>query len=485
MHSTTQLSAPVPKTAAEAEKQGAATSSVLAAVFLTVIKIVVGLLSGSLGMMAEAAHSALDLVAAVVTFLAVRVSDRPADEDHTYGHGKIENFSALIEAFLLVVTCIWIVYEAIDRIFLNPHDVDASIWTFITMGLSVVVNTYWAKMLYAAGRKHQSQALEADALHHATDVWSSWVVLAGLAVVWIGHNFFPAYDEVLGKADALAGIGVAGIILFVTYDLGKSTIDVLLDRAPAGIPPKITQAAAEVAGVLEVVQVRVRRSGPSVFVDMTIAVDRNLSFENTHAVADAVAGRVRELAPGADVVVHTDPRENERESIAVRCRAVAARHDVAVHNISVQDSAGRLYVDLHLEVDDHLSLRQAHAITKRLEGDLRSENPAIARVNTHIESRGTGIGNGEDVTALEAALSTGILDTANQVMGAACCHDVRIRQQGAKLAASLHCAFDAEMPILQVHEQCTHVEMRLLAAFPALDRVLVHAEPADQSAAPV
>jgi cation diffusion facilitator family transporter len=479
-----ESSAPAARSAAETEKQGAATSSVLAAVFLTVIKIVVGVLSGSLGMLAEAAHSALDLVAAVVTFLAVRVSDRPADADHTYGHGKIENFSALIEALLLVVTCIWIVYEAIDRIFLNPHDVDASVWTFITMGVSVVVNSYWAKMLYAAGRKHNSQALEADALHHATDVWSSWVVLAGLAIVWAGHNFFPAYDALLGKADALAGVGVAVIILFVTYDLGKSTIDVLLDRAPAGIPQKIAQAAAQDDRVLEVAQVRVRRSGPGLFVDMTIAVDRNLSFENTHSVAEAVARRVQEVAPGADVVVHTDPRENERESIAVRCRAVAARQQVAVHNISVQDSGGRLNVDLHLEVDDHLSLRQAHAITKRLEGDLRMENPSIARVNTHIESRGTGIGNGEDVTAQEGALAAEILAAANAALGQPGCHDVRIRRQGVKLAASLHCAFDPELPIPQVHEQSTRVEMRLLDTFPALDRVLVHAEPADGSAAP-
>ena len=259
----------------------------------------------------------------------------------------------------------------------------------------------------------------------------------------------------------------------------------LLDRAPAGIPQKITQAAAQEDGVLEVAQVRVRRSGPSLFVDMTIAVDRNLSFENTHAVADAVAARVRDLAPGADVVAHTDPRENERESIAVRCRAVAARHEVAVHNISVQDSEGRLYVDLHLEVDDHLSLRQAHAITKRLEGDLRTENPAIARVNTHIESRGTGIGNGQEVTAQEGSLARDILATANAVLGQPCCHDVRIRRQGAKLAASLHCAFDAELPILQIHEQSTRVEMRLLDSFPALDRVLVHAEPADGAAAPM
>jgi cation diffusion facilitator family transporter len=265
-------------------------------------------LTGSLGILAEAAHSALDLVAAAITLLAVSVSDRPADEDHTYGHGKVENFSALVETLLLVITCAWIIYEAIQRLFFHAPVVDANIWAFLTMGISVIVDINRSRMLYAAARKHQSQALEADALHFATDIYSSCVVLVGLALVWLGQNVFPAYTELLVKADAVAALGVAIIVLFVSYNLGKRTADVLMDRAPAGIPAQVSAAAASVPGVLQVEQVRVRRSGPGIFVDLTVAVDRNLPFERTHQVAAAVEAAVQQIAPKADVVVHTDPR---------------------------------------------------------------------------------------------------------------------------------------------------------------------------------
>jgi cation diffusion facilitator family transporter len=463
---------------AESEKQAAAGNSVWAAIFLTVIKLVVGFMTGSLGMLAEAAHSGLDLVAALVTFLAVNFSDRPADRDHTYGHGKIENFSALIETLLLVITCVWIVYESVQRLFFHATPVDANIWAFVVMGISIVVNMSRSKMLYEIARKHHSQALEADALHFSTDVWSSWVVVGGLALVWLGQNVDPAHEELFTKADSVAALGVAVIVAFVTYDLGKRTVDVLLDRAPSGIPEAIAEAAARVDGVIEVGQVRVRRSGPRLFVDMTVGVDRNLSFEGTHAVAELVESRVQAVSPGADVVVHTDPRENERESIAERCRAVAARQGVAVHNITVHDAAGEFLVDLHLEVDDHLSLQQAHDITRRVEGALRAENPDIVRVNTHIESRGTGTGNGVDVTAQEIDLVKDIQQATDSLVGAQACHDVRIsRQQDGRLAVSLHCVFAPDASVIAVHDTSTRIETKLLETLPRLGRVLVHAEP--------
>jgi cation diffusion facilitator family transporter len=432
---------------AESEKQAAAGNSVWAAVFLTIIKLVVGLMSGSLGMLAEAAHSALDLVAAMVTFLAVNFSDRPADQDHTYGHGKIENFSALIETLLLVVTCVWIVYESVQRLFFHSTPVDANIWAFAVMGISIVVNMSRSKMLYATARKHHSQALEADALHFSTDVWSSWVVVGGLALVWLGQNVDPAHEEIFTKADAVAALGVAVIVAFVTYDLGKRTVDVLLDRAPSGIPEAIARAAAQVDGVIAVGLVR-----------------------------------VQEVSPGADVVVHTDPREQERETIAERCRAVAARQRVAVHNISVHDSAGELFIDLHLEVDDHLSLRQAHEITRRVEGAIRAENPDIVRVNTHIESRGAGTGNGLDVTSQEIDLVKAVQQTTDGLVGAQACHDVRIRsREDGRLDVSLHCFFASDLPLIQVHDASTRIETKLLESLPRLERVLVHAEPVPPS----
>jgi len=168
---------------AQKEKREAALSSVVAALLLTGLKLAIGLLTGSLGILAEAAHSGLDLVAALVTFFAVRLSDRPPDEHHLYGYGKIENLSALIETLLLLITCVWIIYEAIQRLFFKSVEIEASIWAFAVMGISIVVDITRSRILYAAARKHKSQALEADALHFSTDIWSSSVVIVGLGLV--------------------------------------------------------------------------------------------------------------------------------------------------------------------------------------------------------------------------------------------------------------------------------------------------------------
>jgi cation diffusion facilitator family transporter len=461
----------------EKEKKTAAANSVVAAVFLTSMKLVVGIITGSLGILAEAAHSGLDLVAAFVTFLAVRVSGRPADHEHPYGHGKIENFSALIETVLLFVTCAWIIYEAIHRLFFQSKEISTGIWAFLVMAVSICVDISRSRMLYRVARKHQSQALEADALHFHTDIWSSSVVIGGLALVWLGRNVFPKYSRHLLKADALAALGVAFIVLLVSYKLGKRTIDVLLDRAPDGLLQEISTAAAGVEGVMQVGHVRVRRSGPGVFVDLTVEVDRNLSFERTHIISDAVEARIQKLSPGADVVIHTDPREGERESVARRIRAVAERNQMPVHNISVHEDGGELYVDLHLEVDDHLSLQQAHEMASHIEQDLKADQPRISSINTHIESRGTGVGDGRDVTAEETRLTETIRKITNEVAGEASCHEVHIRRQGLKYLVALHCTFDKSLSILQVHEVSSRIEERLKNTIPSLDRVLVHAEP--------
>jgi cation diffusion facilitator family transporter len=465
--------------AASSEKTSVAATSVLAAIFLTVSKVIVGVMTGSLGILAEAAHSLLDLVAAAITLLAVHVSDRPPDADHTYGHGKVENFSALVETLLLLITCAWIIYEAVQRLFFHAPEVDASVWGFLTVIASIVININRSGMLYAAARKHHSQALEADALHFYTDIWSSAVVLVGLGLVWLGQNLFPDFAGVLAKADAIAALGVAVIVLFVSWDLGKRTADVLMDRTPADMVDQLKAAASQVEGVLSVDQVRARRSGPSSFIDITVSVDRNLPFEHTHRMAEAVEAAVQQVTPGADVVVHTDPKENERETVADRARALAAHHHLAVHNIGIHDAGGLLYVDLHLEVDDHLSLRQAHDLSRHIEGDLRADNPAIAKVNTHIESRGTGIGNGEEITAAEPDIVQRIRQIADSIAGASSCHDVRLRRHGDQVVASLHCSFDDSLPIMQVHAISSRIEMALHESIPGLERVLVHTEPAD------
>lgn len=459
------------------EKRGAARSSVVAAVFLTGMKLVVGLVTGSLGILAEAAHSGLDLVAAIVTLVAVSVSDRPADEDHPYGHGKIENFSALIETVLLFVTCAWIIYEAVQRIFFRTVHVDASLWAFLVVVVSIAIDVTRSRMLKRAAEKHQSQALEADALHFSTDVWSSAVVFVGLVLVWAGKNAFPKHAAWLNKADAVAALGVAVIVLFVSYKLGKRTIDVLLDSAPDGLKDRIVAAADEVEGVIRAGQVRLRRSGPQVFVDMTIEVDRNLTVERTHAIADGVEARIQGLIPGADVVVHTDPREIERENLARRIRGIAERNQIPAHNISVHEDNGDIHVDLHIEVDDHLLLHQAHDLASHVEQDLRTEIPTLARVTTHIESRGTGVSSGRDVTVEEGPLVERIRTVTDGVAGRECCHSIVVRRQGDRLAVSLHCGFDRDLPVREAHRISTRIENALKDAVPEIEQVVVHTEP--------
>ena len=352
-------------------------------------------------MLAEAAHSGLDLVAAIVTFLAVRVSDRPADEHHPYGHGKVENFSALIETLLLVITCVWIVYESIQRLFFHATQVDPSIWAFVVMGLSIVINISRSRMLYRTARKHGSQALEADALHFSTDVWSSWVVVGGLALVWLGQNVDPAHEELFNKADAVAALGVAVIVAFVTYDLGKRTVEVLLDSAPAGIQSQIAAGRCRNGGRPQ------RRAGarPPLRRSALRRHERRCGPQppGSTALTSLPRPSKRRCAAWPRAPTWWSTPIHERTTARTWPSAPAPSPPTTMPPSTTSASTiptASLLVDLHLEVDDHLSLRQAHEMSQHIERDLRAENRAIAHVNSHIESRGTGVGNGQEVTAV-------------------------------------------------------------------------------------
>ena len=293
------------KTEAQREKRSAALNSVVAAFGLTGMKLVVGITTNSLGILAEAAHSLLDLAAAAVTYFAVRVSDRPADADHQFGHGKVENLSALFETILLLATSAWILHEGYARLFVRSVEVDPSFWAFLVMGISIVVDVSRSRMLYRAARKHNSQALEADALHFATDIWSSAVVILGLAGVWVARAN-PGLDWLL-PADALAAIIVALIVVVVSGRLGWRTVKALLDTAPVGMADAVTREVEAVEGVLDCHRVRIRPSGPQFFVDFHVTMDGRRTLEATHALVEVVESRVRDLVPGSDVTVHVDP----------------------------------------------------------------------------------------------------------------------------------------------------------------------------------
>jgi cation diffusion facilitator family transporter len=293
---------------AQQEKRSAALTSVVAAVGLTTFKIVVGLLTNSLGILAEAAHSGLDLVAALMTFYAVRVADRPADEQHHFGHGKAENVSALFETLLLLATSGWIIYEAIHRLTSPEVHVEVSIWSFIVMGTSIVIDYTRSRVLQRAAKKHNSQALEADALHFSTDIWSSSVVILGLILVLIGRAF-PSL-VFLEKGDAVAALAVAVIVIFVAGELGVRSVQSLMDAAPKnGAYDQIIEQVGRMQKVANVHAVRIRPSGAGWFVDLHIVMDGNLSLSESHRITERVEKKVQGILPGSDVTVHVEPLE--------------------------------------------------------------------------------------------------------------------------------------------------------------------------------
>jgi len=289
----------------EKEKRSVALSSVLAAVGLTGLKAIVGLTTGSLGILAEAAHSGLDLVAALMTLFAVRISGRPADRTHLYGHGKVENLSALLETLLLLGTCAWIMYEAIHRLVFHEIALEVNVWSFMVMVTSIVVDISRSRALSQTAHKFRSQALEADALHFSTDIWSSAVVILGLICVKVGE-WVPNL-AFFHHADAVAAIGVALTVVYVSGQLTIRTIQALLDVAPSGLEKKIIMAVESLPGISNCHSVRVRYSGPQLFVDIHVLVDGDQTLKDTHKLTEEIEQTIQKLAPRADVTVHPEP----------------------------------------------------------------------------------------------------------------------------------------------------------------------------------
>jgi cation diffusion facilitator family transporter len=465
---------------AQAEKNGAALSSVVAAIFLTSFKIIVGVLTGSLGILAEAAHSGLDLVAAAVTLFAVKLSSRPADREHSYGHGKIENLSALFETVLLLVTCVWIIYEAIRRLFFEDVLVEANLWSFVVMATSIVIDYSRSRLLMRMAKKHNSQALEADALHFSTDIWSSAVVIGGLCLVLLS-NWLKL--EWLAKADAVAALGVSGIVIYISVELGNKTIQALLDGVPASLITEVRRAAKRVPGVVEVKTTRVRHSGPEIFADVVLTVGRQASFERTHDIASQVEAAVQALLPRADVVVHMEPDPAHSEDAATTVRLLAARLGLAAHGIRLHNLPNGQSVELHLEISDTLQVGEAHAQASAFEEALRRELPGLDRIVTHLEPVGTASAMLSATTADTEQVGR-VVEEVTRELGMMCQpHDVQTTASEEGLALSCHCAVDAAISLTEAHRLTEQLESALRARLPSLGRVIIHIEPIEGASA--
>jgi len=436
------------------------------------MKLVVGLLTGSLGILSEAAHSLLDLGAASLTWFAVRVSDQPADAKHPYGHGKIENVSALIETGLLFLTSAWIVKEAVLRLMAENVEVETTWYSAGVILASITIDFFRARALTKVAKETGSQALEADALHFASDIWSSAVVLLGLGFVALGWE----------KGDAIAAIGVAGFVSLAGWRLGKRTIDVLIDTAPEGVAEEVEKLAAATPGVARVEHVRARPAGATVFVEAVVKVGRGLSLDQVQAVRDTVQRTIRQEMPAIDPLVVAEPLTLDDEDVAETVRVAAANLGYSVHDIGLYTLGSRRHVGFDLEVDEVLSVAEAHEIASTLENILANELGADIGIDIHIDPRSNHVADGETLSEEE---NTAILAAVCDAVAAHSMADGVHRffaQRGADgIYIAFHCVFPGDASVKSVHDVTAWIEHDLRSRLANVSRVVVHAEPRDHA----
>jgi cation diffusion facilitator family transporter len=458
-----------PSALQQQRKQRVALTSIFASGGLTIAKAVVGFATGSLAVLSEAAHSLLDLVATMMTYFAVRISGKPADEEHQYGHGKVESVAALVETALLFLLSGIVIWEAAHRLFGGAHHaVEATFWAFGVIAISIIVDFFRARLLYRVAAETSSDALEADALHFGSDMWSSVAVLAGLGAVALGYPW----------ADSVAAVVVAVFIIVAGWRLARRTVETLTDTAPAGASDKVRVLAARVPGVVAVERVRMRPAGDVLFVDLDLAVSRTLPLDRVAAIKERVANAVRDEFPKAETTVNTEPRALDNETVLERVMVIARNRALAVHHVTVHAIGGRLSVSLDLEVDGSMPLSRAHEIADQLEQALRDELGPEVEVETHIEPLQISDIAGQDAASSRIAEVQAALAELAAADGALRdVHDVRVRQTPDGEIVNFHCYVDPSLTVTDVHEQVDNLERALRERFPNLKRVIGHAEP--------
>jgi cation diffusion facilitator family transporter len=417
-------------------------------------------------------------VAAAITYLSVSVSDRPADQDHPFGHGKVESLSAFVQTGLLTATCAWIVWEAVRRLFFRDIHVEASLWAFGVMFISITVDTFRSRALFRVARKYNSQALEADALHFSTDVYSSSVVILGLILVRASQQ--PELHW-LRNADPVAALAVAGIVVYITLRLGKRTVDALVDAAPTGATAVIAEALAHVPDVLRLDRIRTRESGSRLFVDLRLTLASNISLEHAQSVANVVEGEIHRLFPTADVMIHTTPQEPAETDLVAKVLAVAHRCNFLVHEVTAFEVNGRVNVHLDLEVAPDLRLAEAHDRSTQLEAEVKAALPAVNEVNVHLEPLVRGVEAGNEARIDHVAMEHKLEEIARETAGVLNCHSAEAHQVGDSVVVRLHCTLDPDLPIAKVHDLTEILEFKFRQAFPMISRVTIHAEPLDRA----
>ncbi len=451
------------------EKLSVAFVSMLASAVLAGSKLMAGLFTGSLGILSEAIHSVIDFGATIVTYFAIRYSDQPADDEHHYGHAKIESVAALIETGLLFLTTGWIVYEAIRRLFFHePAEIEVTWWAVAIIAGSIIIDYNRARALKRVAVKTSSEALEADALHFSSDMWSSIVVLAGLGAVWLG----------LPAADSVAALVVSGFVARAGWQLGSRTMNTLLDAAPAGATAIVRDEVNAVHGVLAIKSIRLRPAGATMFTSIVVEVARTMPIDVIVATKEAIHSRILARFPNADITVTANPVALDNETVFQKVMLIASQRKLAIHHLTVQRIGERLAVSFDLEVDGSMPLGEAHDKATDLESAIRQELGLDVEVESHIEPQPERLLEGQPAdAALTAAVTAALKELSARFELLTDIHNIRLRRNPEGLFLHYHCRCDAARTVEKIHDDIDRVEAGLKERFPDIRRVIAHAEP--------
>jgi cation diffusion facilitator family transporter len=449
------------------KKERVALISLLASVGVTAAKLIVGLLIGSLALITDALHSGTDSIATIVTLITVRMADRPADEDHPYGHGKFENVAAMGEATLLLVLAGGVAVEAWTRLGENAPPPEVGIIPFTVMGVEILINLWRAWVLNKTAIETGSSALAADAMHFASDVGSGIIVIIGLFATWLGFKW----------ADPISAVAVALFIGILGLRMIRRTFDELTDRVPPGLIRSLTRSVEALPGVVEVSQLRVRSVGHQFFVDVVATVPRSFAFEQIMAVKQRISDTVKLDLSGAEITASCNPVAMDDETVRERVHLAATRHFLPIHHVTIQHVGDRLAVSLDLEVDGDMPLGHAHEVASLLEDAVRSELGDDVEVETHLEPLHPDLVPGEPLEDGRTEAIVVALHDAAITHGATDIHNVRVRELENGLFVAFHCRFAPELIAREVHRRADAVERETRARFPEILRIVSHPEP--------
>lgn len=451
-----------------ATKQRVAAISIAASASMAAVKFAVGVAIGSIALISEALHSSVDLIATVITWIVVRISDKPADAEHHYGHGKLESLSALGVIALLYILAGGIVVESYARLREGAPSPTISAIPFVVLIVDIAVNFWRARALHRTAMETKSQALEADALHFASDVFGSVAVIVGLGLSAFGFKW----------GDAGAAIAIAVLIALLGLKLGRRTIETLLDQAPEGAAEKAEATIRAIPGVVDVERLRVRMVGARHFVDAEVQVPRTYPIDRIDAIKQRAQAAVSAALEDADLTFTAVPVARSNESVRERIMVIARNSGLAIHHVTVHDLGEKLTVSIDLEVDGEMPLNKAHDIAHKLEHAIRDEFGADAEVDTHIEPLEPELPHGEDADSTRVETIQQMLTELAAKSGAISdVHNVRVRNTDAGEIVNFHCRATPSMSVIDVHEKVDAIERGLRRAFPTVKRVISHAEP--------